>query len=318
MSTRMTGLAVLVLLTGGCDPALTDIAVLGTLERDRIELAADTNEPIASILVREGQRVVADQPLIVQNSERAEAALAQSQAMEATARAALAEAEQGPRAQAIAQARARLEAAGSARQTARHELDRQASLVERNFASRNQVDILRGHFEEAVAREEEARAGLDELLEGTRNEKIDQARSQYAAALATVRGLEISLSRATLRSPVEGVIESLPFEVGERPLPGATVVSVLATSPVYARVHIPEPMRTRINSGTRAAVRIDSYDEAFEATVRWVSADAAFTPYYTLNTHDRTRLSFVAEIDLVSPPPNLPVGVPVQVTFPEL
>lgn len=307
------------LLLMGCEKPLSEIPALGTLERDRIELVADSNEPIRAVLLREGDTVSVGDAIVVQDTERADAALARAIAEEAAAKAALAEAEEGPRTQEIRQGRARFEATKSARLTAKHELDRQVSLVERNYSSQNLVDILQGRYDESLAREAEAEAALDELLEGTRNETVDQVRSRMAAVTATVKDLEITKRRATLRSPVNGVIEALPFEIGERPPIGATAAVVLAESPTYARVHISEPVRTRVKSGTRAEVRIDGYAQPFQARVRWVSADAAFTPYFALSQYDRSRLSFVAEIDLIGDEVDLlPVGVPVEVRFPGL
>ena len=303
----------------GCETPLSEVEVMGTLERDRIELAADTNEPITQILVGEGDPVTLGQALLTQATVRVEAALARARAEEATALAALAEAEKGPRAQAIQQARARLVAATSAAETARHELERQKSLVARNFSSESTVSIMQGRYDEAMARRDEAAAALDELLEGTRNELIDQARSRYAAARANVQELQITLARATVTSPVDGRVEVLPFELGERPAPGAAVAVLLASSPVYARVHIPTALRAHATPGTPALVHIDGYESPFAATVRWVSADASFTPYFALTQHDRSRLSFLAEIDLQSDAnESLPAGIPVQVTFPGL
>ncbi|NOX49332.1 MAG: HlyD family efflux transporter periplasmic adaptor subunit [Gammaproteobacteria bacterium] len=317
-SNYLAGLSIIACLQlAACDTSLNEIAVLGTLERDRIELSADSSEPIRAILVREGQKVAIGESLVLQGTERAEAALARARANEQAAKAALAEAEKGPRAQAIEQGRARLQAAKSSQTTALHELERQKSLVTRNFSAQNTVDILQGRFDESVARREEARAALDELLAGTRSEVVDQARSRHAAAAAIVADLMITLQRATIKSPVVGMVEVLPFELGERPRPGATVVVVLAENPVYARIHIPEPLRTRITSGTAAQVSVDSYHRTFPARVRWVAADASFTPFFALSERDRTRLSFLAEVDLSDiEDVDLPVGVPVQVTFP--
>ncbi|MDE0062719.1 MAG: HlyD family efflux transporter periplasmic adaptor subunit [Gammaproteobacteria bacterium] len=321
MPVRLSSLtaASLLVMMAGCGERDGEVHALGTLERDRIELAADTNEPIVRIAVSEGQRLGIGDVLIVQESARAEAALDRARSEEQAAGAALAEAEEGPRAQRIVQGRARLQAARSARQTARFELDRQVSLVERNYSSQNLVDILKGRFEESVAREAEAEAALDELLEGTRDERIDQARNRYAAARALVEELAVTVERAIVKSPVDGVVEALPFEIGERPPPGATVAVVLAEAPTYARVHVPQGVRTRIRSGSRARIAIDGHERAYPGTVRWIAADAAFTPYFALTQHDRSRLSYVAEIDLVGENVHeLPVGVPVEVVFPEL
>ena len=321
MPVRLSSLtaASLLVMVAGCSERDGEVHALGTLERDRIELAADTNEPIVRIAVSEGQRLGTGDVLIVQESARAEAALDRARSEEQAAGAALAEAEEGPRAQRIAQGRARLQAARSARQTARFELDRQVSLVERNYSSQNLVDILQGRFEESVAREAEAEAALDELLEGTRDERIDQARNRYAAARALVEELAVTVERAIVKSPVDGVVEALPFEIGERPPPGATVAVVLAEAPTYARVHVPQGVRTRIRSGSRARIAIDGHERAYPGAVRWIAADAAFTPYFALTQHDRSRLSYIAEIDLVGENVHeLPVGVPVEVVFPEL
>lgn len=306
-------------LCAGCDVPLSQTPALGTLERDRIELSADTNEPVSLILVREGDQVEQGQALLEQSTERVEAALARARADESAALAGLTEAEHGPRAQAITQGRARLVAAASAAATSRHELDRQKSLIERNFSSESTLSIMQGRYDGAVAREDEARAALDELLEGTRNEKIDQARSQYSAATAVVRDLAITLDRATIRSPIAGTIEVVPIELGERPAPGSTVIALLAETPTYARVHIPEVLRARVLPGTAALVRVDGYDEPFRAAVRWIAADASFTPYFALSQSDRTRLSFLAEVDLdIDEATSLPIGIPVQVTFPSI
>ena len=61
---------------------------------------------------------------------------------------------------------------------------------------------------------------------------------------------------------------------------------------------------------------VDGHDGALTGTVRWVSADASFTPYFALTEHDRARLSFLAEID-VEQARDLPSGVPLQADFPE-
>jgi HlyD family secretion protein len=47
--------------------------------------------------------------------------------------------------------------------------------------------------------------------------------------------------------------------------------------------------------------------------VRYISSEAAFTPYYSLNERDRGRLSFLAEIVLTEPDAaKLPTGMPVE------
>jgi HlyD family secretion protein len=83
-------------------------------------------------------------------------------------------------------------------------------------------------------------------------------------------------------------------------------------------VYIPEPLRTQFQPGTRTRVRVDGRDGDLTGVVRFVSAEAAFTPYYALTQEDRSRLSYLALIDLdTQAAANVPTGMPVQVTLPD-
>ena len=75
-------LRVLLLLTGtlalsACSDSY-DSQILGTLERDRLELIAESNEPIVEISVREGDAVAAGAPLLRQELGSMQARLDQA------------------------------------------------------------------------------------------------------------------------------------------------------------------------------------------------------------------------------------------------
>lgn len=326
-------LMVLACLLAACGKENGDLPSVGTLERDRIELVADSNEAIVDILVREGDQVAAHDVLLLQDSSLQAAKLAGARAERDAALARLREAEAGPRLQEIEQGSKRLQAAESAIaaaesliRSARAELEREKSLVKQHYASKNLVDILQGRYDEAMARRDEAiahrqeaQAALDQLYEGYRSEVIDEARSRYAAASARVSELEINFERTRVRASVPGTIEALPYEIGERPAPGHTVVAMLGNTRIYARVHVPEPLRTRLKVGDTASLRIDGYADPFRGRLHWISAAAVFTPYFALTQQDRSQLSYTAEVDLLDVNINsLPVGVPVEVYFPGL
>ncbi len=309
----VAGLIVLVLLAG-CDRDDLDYAV-GTVERYRIDLAADSGEPVMALHVLEGDSVEPGMVLLEQDPGKLEVALARARSEETLALARLKEAEAGPRAQELDMARAQLASAEAALATAEHELARQRSLIEQKYASESTVNLLQGEVDTAAAKVEETRARLDELVEGTRSEQIDQARAAYAASRTTVSDLEIDLERTKVRAPVRGVVESLPFRIGERPVRGQTVISLLSAERTFARVHIPAPLRMQVATGDAADIRLDGHDAAYRGRVRWISSEAAFTPYYALTQHDRSRLAYLAEID-IDEGNRLPSGVPVEVRFP--
>lgn len=304
------------ILLAGCAPD-TDRVLLGTLERDRIELVAESNEPIIAILVREGDRVAMGQTLARLDPSATDARLAQARAAVAQAEGLLAERVTGPRREEILAARARLAGAQARLEAADKEYQRLAELVDRRLLPQNDLDRQRAARDGAIAERDAAREELLALERGTRSEVLDQAQAALAAATAQLAEVEISRSRLDLTAPRDGIVDALPYKLGDRPPRGAPVVVMLADGAPYARVFVPEPVRAGVQPGTEATVRIDGTGRDWKGRVRYVSTDAAFTPYYALNERDRSRLSFLAEVELVEQEAaTLPAGMPVEVQIP--
>ena len=138
-------------------------------------------------------------------------------------------------------------------------------------------------------------------------------------ATATINALRITVSRLAVHAPTAGTVEVLPYEPGERPAAGAVVATLLVDAAPYARIYVPEPVRARVTPGLAAVVRTDGIDTEFAGTVRFVSSEAAFTPYFALTQRDRSRLSYLAEVTLTGEAAgSLPTGIPVEVDFPTL
>lgn len=290
--------------------------IMGTLERDRLELIAEANEPIASIEVREGAQVQAGTVLLRLELGAMQARLDQATAARNVAERRLAELTKGPRSQEIAEARAAAESAQSSLVTESKEYERIRDLVERKLLSQSSLDQARARRDSAVGTEKQSAARLNLLLEGTRIEELEQAEATLKQEQAALVELQTSAARYVVTAPRAGRIEAIPYKLGERPVAGAPVIVMLAEGMPYARVHVPEPVRARFIAGTHVQVRLDGQDQAFNGVVRYVSAEAAFTPYYALTQEDRSRLSYLAEIDLPDDAArDIPSGIPVQVTL---
>ena len=315
MTLRATTLVLAWSWLAGCANSDQD-QILGTLERDRLELIAESNEPIIGIEVREGAEVQAGTVLLRQEFGAMQARLDQATAARNVAERRLAELTKGPRSQEIAEARAASEAAQSSLHTEAREYDRVRDLVERKLLSQSLLDQARARRDMAAGTLKQTTARLDLLLEGTRIEELEQADASLKQAQAALVELQTSAARYVITAPRPGRIEALPYKLGERPTAGMPVVVMLAEGVPYARVHVPEPMRAQFKAGTQVQVRLDGRDQPLNGVVRFVSAEAAFTPYYALTQEDRSRLSYLAEIDLPDDAAReIPSGVPVQVSL---
>jgi HlyD family secretion protein len=298
----------------GCGDSGYDGQILGTLERDRLELIAESNEPIVEINVREGDVVQPGAVLMRQELGSMQARLDQAMAARNVAAHRLAELVKGPRAQEIAEARAALEAARSSLETESNEYQRAQDLVAQKLVSQSTLDQARARRDSAAGANKQATARLNLLLEGTRVEELDQAEAALKQATAALVELQTSAARYIVKAPRAGRIEAIPYKLGERPNAGTPLIVMLADGTPYARVYVPEPLRTQFLPGTHTRVRVDGRDGALSGVVRFISADAAFTPYYALTQEDRSRLAYLTYIDLDErAAANVPTGMPVQV-----
>jgi HlyD family secretion protein len=189
-----------------------------------------------------------------------------------------------------------------------------AALVERRLLAQSELDRQRAALDTATADVGVAREQLLQLERGTRSEVIEQAQAALARAEASRAQLAVSRERLDLVAPRAGLVEALPYRLGERAPAGAPLVVMLAAGPPYARVFVPAPQRVDVSIGTPATIRVYGSDREWAGRIRFVGAEAAFTPYYALNERDRSRLSFLAEVELTdADAAGLPVGVPVEV-----
>lgn len=311
-----TSLAIVLaaLLATGCSSAPE--YALGTLERDRISLPAPVSERIADIPVREGQDVQAGDTLLVLEPERTRARLDAARAETRRLQASLAEALAGPRAEAIAQARARLRGAEGVAVNARRDFERVQAIVERRLLPPADLDRARATLAAAEADARAASQALAQLENGTRSEQLEQAEAALAAALANQSALELDAARTRIAAPRDGRVESLPFKTGDQVPAGTPLAILLVGEHPFARVYIPQPLRTRVQVGDVANVRLHGSDAVLAGRVRSIRSEPGFTPYYALAGEDASHLSWLAEIELERTAADLPLGMPLQATFP--
>lgn len=290
--------------------------VLGTLEWDRITLPAPVAERIVRIDVREGQVVAAGAPLLQLELTRSAAQAEAATALARQSRDALAELQAGARSEQVAQARATLASAQAQAAEARASLARLRPLAARQLVAKSDLDRAVAAAGSADGQVRAAQAVLDELLHGTRPERIAQGQAALAAAQAQATVQAASLGKLDVRAPRAGRVDSLPYRLGDQAPVGAPLAILLVGEAPYARVYVPEPLRAGVKPGQAARVFVDGREGSIAGHVRMVRSEPSFTPYYALSGDDAARLSYLAEV-VLDAPTDLPPGVPVRVEFAE-
>jgi HlyD family secretion protein len=305
----------LLVLLSACDSGPQNIA-LGTLERNRIAHTATVNEIVVALPVPQGSLVEKGMILVKLDDKLQKSKVKEVEAEVAQAEANFEKLRNGARVEDVAAARAKVSEA-------------KASLVknEANYArslklALNDV-ISAANREEALASRDTDRARVrnaqEELLKltnGTREEELREAEALLDAAIAKLASQNKVLADLTVTATRDGILDNLPWNLGERVTTGSPLAIVLAGKAPFARVYVPEPYRVNLKVGDKLTVHVDGLEKSITGTLRWIATDPAFTPYYALNQEERSRLMFLAEVQLPDSEAHLPNGVPAQVELP--
>lgn len=303
------------LLIAGCSDNPQSLA-LGTLERDRIALTATANEVITALPVKPGTAVSQGTVLVQLDSTLQEALVHKAEAAVAQAQANFDKLRHGARPEEVAAARAKVAGAKSALTESEANLRRVVSLKQQKLVSQAEVDKARTTRDTHIANLQGAEEALLILTNGTREEDLRAAEAALSEAQAILGSERKRLADLTIVATRDGILDNLPWNLGERVTTGSPLAVLLAGDAPFARIYVPEPKRATLGIGDTLVVHVDGIEAAIEGQLRWISTEPAFTPYYALNQEERSRLVYLAEVQLPERYAELANGVPVQVELP--
>jgi len=308
-------ISVILIFICACEKNQEHIA-LGTIERDRIALTATVNEVVVELPVAQGTKVEKGTLLVRLDDTQQKAQVAKAKAEVALAQANLEKLRNGARVEEVAAAQAEVYGAKATLVEAEANYERSKNLEKRNMASRANLDRTLAARDAARARLKSAQEQLRRLTNGTREEDLRMGEATLEAVQASLASERKKLADLSIRATRSGILDNLPWNLGERVTTGSPLAVLLAGESPYARVYIPEPYRVSVKVGDELAVRMDGLAEPIRGMVRWVATDPAFSPYYALNQEERSRLMYLAKVELDKSAANLPIGVPAQVILP--
>ncbi len=309
------GLSSLIFLLTGCDNSSQRLA-LGTLERDRIAHTATASEVVVALPIARGNRVKKGTLLVKLDDTLQKAMVAKALAEVAQAKANLEKLRNGARKEEVAAARAKVAGARAALVESEANYKRSVNLVKRKLVSRAELDKTRAARDSRLANLQTTQEQLLKLTNGTREEDLRIAEAKFNAAIAILSSEKKKLSNLSIVATRDGILDNLPWNVGERVTIGSPVAIILAGKAPFARVYVPELYRVKLKVGDKLVVHIDGLKQAVTGRLRWIATEPAFTPYYALNQQERSRLMYLAEVQLPDNQAHLPNGVPAQVELP--
>ena len=93
------------------------------------------------------------------------------------------------------------------------------------------------------------------LQSAGKKQQLKSAEGQLTSAKGKYEGAAALLAYSEIRSPINGVVTDRPTYPGETPPPGAPLLTVMDTSSVIAKAHIPQDQAAQLKPGDAATMK---------------------------------------------------------------
>lgn len=214
---------------------------------------------IERFLVNEGEHVEKGQVIAVLDSKELAARLRQAEAELAVAKAKYVEVAAGPRDEEIKQAQAVLQRAQSEQRLAENELQRSGQLHQDKFVSQATLDNAEIAYKVATARVTEAEQQLRLLRSGARRETLTLHEAQVSQAEANVHYVRSLLNKASVASPISGILIERYLNVGEVAMPEKPLVVIADTNQLRINAEVDETDAGRLKLGDPVEITAYAY-----------------------------------------------------------
>jgi RND family efflux transporter MFP subunit len=149
--------------------------------------------------------------------------------------------------------------------TSREDLYKQGALP------RKDLDQARVSLTQAQAAYDQAQRHLTALQQVGKQQQIKSAAGQLESARGKYMGSEAQLSYTEVRSPIDGVVTERPLYPGEMATAGTPLITIMDTSKVIAKAHIPQEQATKLKVGDAAQITPPGSDQKVPAKITVIS-----------------------------------------------
>jgi HlyD family secretion protein len=279
-------------------PIQHSIVVSGRVQAPhRVEIGSVITARVEKVLVEEGARVEAEQPLILLETRELQASLAQARAAEASAQARLT----SVRELSLPQATDVVAQAGAQARFAEQEYRRTRDLHAKGFISEARLQDAERLL--AVAKSQLETARTQAKAQGARGVQGQEAATRLQEAVSAHELAESKLAQTTIRASVRGTVLARAVEPGDIVSPGKRLLTLDSAGETRLTAQIDEKNLPYLKLGQQAIASSEAFPgESFKADL-----------YYVSPAVDVTRGSVEARFRVAEPPPYLRADMTVSI-----
>jgi multidrug efflux pump subunit AcrA (membrane-fusion protein) len=227
--------------------------------------------PVKAFYVKRGDKVRTGQLLAKLESRDLAAAAQDNKGAYDQAQAAYAIATASTLPEEIQKAEGDTKAAKEAFEAEQKLYDSRQDLYKQGALPRKDLDQAGVTLTQARNQYELAQRHLDALMAVSKHQELKAAAGQLESAKGKYLGADAQLSYSEIRSPINGVVTDRPLYPGEMAAAGTPLVTVMDTSSVIARAHIPQEQAALLKVGDKASITVPGEEDPIEGKVAVVS-----------------------------------------------
>jgi multidrug efflux pump subunit AcrA (membrane-fusion protein) len=251
------------------EQTVTSEAVLYPLAQSAI--VPKISAPIKAFYVNRGGKVHAGQLLATLENRDLAAAAQDNQGAYDQAQAAYTIATASTLPEEIQKAQGDTQAAKVALEAEQKLYDSRQDLYKQGALPRKDFDQAAVALTQAKNQYELAQRHLDALMAVSKQQELKSAAGQLQSAKGKYLGAAAQLSYSEIRSPINGVVTDRSLYPGEMAAAGTPLLTVMDTSSVIARAHIPQDQAALLKLGDKAAITVPGEEDPIEGRVTVVS-----------------------------------------------
>jgi HlyD family secretion protein len=236
------------------EQTVTSEAILFPLAQSAI--VPKISAPVKAFYVNRGSKVHAGQLLAKLESQDLAAAAQDNQGAFDQAQAAYTIATASTLPEEIQKAQGDTQSAKQALEAEQKLYDSREDLFKQGALPRKELDQATVSLIQARNQYELAQRHLDSLMAVSKEQEVKSAKGQLQSAKGKYLGAAAQLSYSEIRSPINGVVAERPLYPGEMAAAGTPLLTVMDTSSVIARAHIPQDQAALIKIGDKATVAL--------------------------------------------------------------
>lgn len=156
------------------------------------------------------------------------------------------------------------------------------------------MDQALNAVQSSKAQIENAKAGLNSVVNGAGSDKIRAAKASIVLAQSQVDQIKDQISKTSIKAVCDGIIISRNYLLGDFVSPGFDIVDIASEKDKYIKVYYPEDQINNISFGQE--LKFTFGENEYSGKISFIDIETQYTPTELQSSANKNKDSFLVKI----------------------